>query len=462
MADTDPRAWWLDAVPAAGSWPFQPSGTGGARAWLESQGLVGRRLGLVAPNLPAVAQLIAAAARAGTTLVLVNHRLLPAERAGQIARAAIDALAVAADDGTPADVPRLPLPDAFAGDDDRPERADPDAALVVFTSGTTGAAKAARLPWATLRRAAGDACAHLGLGRGDAWLACLPLDHIGGASVVLRAATVGCRVRLLERFAAPAVADELDGGGISGASLVPTMLHRLLEGRQRRWHPRLRTLLLGGAALPPAAAAACAALGVPPTASYGLTEAASQVCTVRPGRVAPPGCVGPALPGVDVSILDPDPAGDGVIAVRGPHLFAGYEDRGRLAAPHPAGAWFATGDLGRLDADGLHVLGRRDEVIVTGGEKVAPDTIEAVIAEHPQVAAVAVCGLPDAEWGQVVAAGLVARGEPPDDAAFAAWLAERLAGFRRPRRWRWLPDLPRTPLGKPRRRALEALIGACA
>ena len=456
MAEDAPRAWWIDAVPAPGTWPFQPAGAGGARAWLDRHGLVGRRLGLIAPNLPATAQLIAAAARAGTTLVLFNRRLLPGELAQQIARTALDACAVGGA-GSPVPGPSLTLPECFVGDDDRPDRTDGEAGLVVYTSGTTGPAKAARLPWATLRRAAEDACAHLGLGSGDAWLACLPLDHIGGASIVLRAAVAGCRVRLCERFATDAITAELDAGLVTGASLVPTMLHRLVAGRTRAWHPRLRTLLIGGGALSAELAATCAGLRVPPSASYGLTEAASQVATVRPGQVAPAGCVGPALPGVELEITDADAAGVGVISVRGPHLFAGYEEHGRLI-PHPQGAWFATGDLGRIGAAGLSVLGRRDEVIVTGGEKVSPDEIEAILAEHPAVAAVAVCGLPDAEWGQVVVAGLVARGDPPSDDAFSAWMAGRLAGFRRPRRWCWLPDLPRTALGKPRRLALATLM----
>jgi len=173
-----------------------------------------------------------------------------------------------------------------------------------------------------------------------------------------------------------------------------------------------------------------------------------------------PGEVGQPLPGVEIRIEQPDAAGDGVIAVRGSHLFAGYEEHGRLVRPHPPDAWFATGDLGRIGADGLQVLGRRDEVIVTGGEKVAPDEIEAILGEHPRVAAAAVCGIADPEWGQVVAAGLVAQGEPPSDGEFAAWLATRLAGFRRPRRWRWLAELPRTALGKPRRRQVADLIAS--
>ncbi len=458
MAESAPRAWWIDANPAVGVWPFQPAGTGGARAWLAEHGLLGRRLGLVAANRPAVAQLIAAAARAGTTLVLFNHRLLPGELAAQIARSALDACAMADNVDLPVGVPGLSLPETYDGDDELPVSDDADAGLVVFTSGTSGPAKAARLSWATLRRAAQDAATHLDLSRGDVWLACLPLDHIGGASIVLRAAVTGMRLRLLERFASEAIADELDGGAITGTSLVPTMLHRLVAGRARPWHPRLRTLLIGGGTLAPALANACTALGVAPAPSYGLTEAASQVCTVRPGATAPARCVGWPLPGVEVEIAAPDGDGHGVITVRGPHLFAGYEEQGRLVAPHPAPAWFATGDLGWLGPHGLTVLGRRDEVIVTGGEKVSPDEIEAILAEHPAVAAAAVCGVPDAEWGQIVVAGLVARGTPPADDCFAAWLASRLAGFRRPRRWRWLPDLPRTALGKPRRLALATLI----
>jgi acyl-CoA synthetase (AMP-forming)/AMP-acid ligase II len=141
--------------------------------------------------------------------------------------------------------------------------------------------------------------------------------------------------------------------------------------------------------------------------------------------------------------------------MRGPALFSGYERDGAVVEPLPADGWFATGDLGALDAEGfLTVHGRRTDLIVSGGENVYPAEVEAALERHPQVAEAGVHGVADAEWGQVVSAVLVPRGAPPGDEEFAAWCAANLAAFKRPRRWRWAEGLPRTATGKLQRHLL--------
>ena len=146
---------------------------------------------------------------------------------------------------------------------------------------------------------------------------------------------------------------------------------------------------------------------------------------------------------------------DGVIAVRGPALFSGYETAGSVTEPLSADGWFNTGDLGELDANGyLTVFGRRCDLILSGGENIYPAEIEAALERHPQIAEAGVYGVIDDEWGQVVAAVLVARGEPPSDADLTTWLASTVAGFKRPRRWRWATALPRTATGKLQRQQL--------
>lgn len=454
--------------PATACWPWLTPGTADALAWLRKHGLTrGRRLGIVAGNTPAVAALLLAAPLAGATTVLLNRRLPEAELVDQARRARVDLLVcdVHAAPAAAKLAGALALPESFAGD--QPPAAehctplgDSDPALVLFTSGTSGRAKAARLPWRALRHAADAAVAVLGLTAHTPWLACLPLDHIGGASIVFRAARSGQPVHLSERFDAEVVNRLIDADAISGASLVPTMLHRLLAQRAGRpWPATLRCLLTGGGPLSRELIAACTALGLAPSQTYGLTEAASQVCTLLPADAAAhPGSAGRPLPGTDVRV-DAEADGVGPIHIRGPGLFSGYEEDGVLREPLAAGAWFATGDLGRVDDGWLTVHGRRSDLIISGGENVYPAEVEAALERHPAVAEAGVHGVADAEWGQVVTALLVARCTPPSDSDFTAWCAANLGGHQRPRRWRWVRALPRTATGKLQRHLLAQWTG---
>ncbi len=468
------RTWRLTPTsfpadhPAARCWPWLLPGTGAALAWLSGHGLTnGRRLGIIAGNSPAVAALLLAAPLTGATTVLLNRRLPEAELADQAHRACVDLLvcdrqAVPIATGLAG---ALALPESFA-DGPLPDGArctplgDSEPALVLFTSGTSGRPKAARLSWRALQHAADAAIDVLGLGPHAPWLACLPLDHIGGASIVFRAARGGQSIHLVEHFDAATINDVIDAGAVSGASLVPTMLHRLLDERAGKpWPATLRCLLTGGGPLSPELIAACTALGLAPSQTYGLTEAASQVCTLLPHETAAhPGSAGRPLPGTDLRI-DADTDGIGAIHIRGPGLFSGYEENAALSEPLAVGAWFSTGDLGSVDDGYLTVHGRRSDLVISGGENVYPAEIEAALERHPAVAEAGVHGIADAEWGQVVAAVLVARGTPPSDDDFTAWCATNLGGHQRPRRWRWVRTLPRTATGKLQRPLLAQWAG---
>ncbi|MBA3708284.1 MAG: long-chain fatty acid--CoA ligase, partial [Planctomycetes bacterium] len=204
---------------------------------------------------------------------------------------------------------------------------------------------------------------------------------------------------------------------------------------------------------------------IEPCQTYGLTECASQVCTVAPDEVAAHrGQAGRPLSGMEVAIHRADgsraPIGEsGAIAVRGAALFSGYEEDGDLRDRQPSDRWFATGDLGELDRDGfLTVHCRRLDLIISGGENVYPAAVEAVLETHPRIREAGVCGVPDEEWGQLVVAVVVADGAPPENAEMEAWLESRLPGFARPRRWTWAAELPRSPLGKLARDRLAALL----
>ncbi len=325
---------------------------------------------------------------------------------------------------------------------------------MIFTSGTSGRPRAARLGLGALTAAATAAQERLALAPETVWLGCLPLDHIGGASLAYRMIVSGCRVLLQRRFDEQQTSTLL--GEVDGASLVPTMLHRLLQARgDAPWPLRLKRLLIGGGPLRDELAARSAALGVEPLQTYGLTESGSQACTPAAPARAERGRCGTPLAHLALEVRRPDgmPARvgeEGQIHLRGPQLFAGYEERGALAAPHAPDAWFATGDMGELDADGrLRVHCRRDDLILSGGENIYPAMVEAALEAHPAVAEAGVCPLPDPEWGQVVGAVVVPkRGAAFDAGQLASWVAARLAPIQRPRRWAVCATLPRTDGGK--------------
>jgi o-succinylbenzoate---CoA ligase len=439
--------------PAAACWSYVLPNVDGALAWLRSLGVShGCRLGLAGANTPETAALLQAAPLAGATTVLFNRRLTTNELLQQRDQSSISLLI--ADKNHPlANYSRI-IPPTFANDelgDVTPLRpADP--AFIIFTSGTSGQAKAARLSWSAIRSASDSATAVLCMDPKTTWLGCLPLDHIGGASIVLRAGRCGNNILLCERFDASAINQLLETMPVHGMSMVPTMLLRLLNDRQSRpWPATLRILLTGGGPLSSDLIARSTALGLPPHQTYGLTEAASQVTTLLPAEAtAHPGSAGRPLPGTELKIID------GVIAIRGPSLFDGYESDGQLSEPHAAHSWFMTGDIGQVDNYGyLTVHARRSDLIISGGENVYPAEIEAVLERHPAIAEAGVCGISDPEWGQRVAAVVVARTTPLSNAELDAWCTEHLAAFKCPKLWRWAKTLPRTATGKLQRHLLS-------
>jgi len=320
-----------------------------------------------------------------------------------------------------------PLDGEEAADVELRARHDLDAvAVVVHTSGSSGAPKPVELTygnwlWSTL-----GSCVALGLDPAERWLCALPLSHVGGLSIVLRATITATTAIVHERFDTDRVLYELGrADGATMVSLVPTTLQRLLDAGLRE-PPALRWALLGGAPVTPALIGRAAAAGVPVATTYGLTEACSQVTTLG----APLFCTRVRL------------APDGEILVSGPTV-----------AP-AAGPVLRTGDLGAWNADGvLHVIGRKADTIVTGGENVAPVEVEAVLEGHPAVLEAAVHGTPHPEWGEAVVAVVVVA-EDVSERDLRAHCAARLAPFKVPKAIRFVDALPRTRSGKLVRSAL--------
>jgi O-succinylbenzoic acid--CoA ligase len=288
---------------------------------------------------------------------------------------------------------------------------------VVFTSGSEGSPKGVRLTQANVVASVEASQSRLGHGRDDAWLCVLPLFHVGGLSILWRQAAAAAPVVLQERFDPADAASGL--GEVAFASFVPTMLRRVLEAGGTG-HDRLRAVLIGGAASDVGLLEDARRVGIPAVPTYGMTETCSQVATPDPADPLD-GSVGPALDGAEIEIGD-----DGRILVRGPMVSPGY-----VGEPERSG-WFATGDVGRLDGGRLTVLGRADSVIVTGGENVHPEMVAAAVRSHPGVRDVRVFGIPDTEWGQVVAAEVVTDLTAEELDALAAALPPPM----RPRRWR--------------------------
>lgn len=330
------------------------------------------------------------------------------------------------------------------------------------TSGTTGAPRVAVLSRRAFLASAAASASRLGWRENDRWLLALPVAHIGGLSVVTRCLIARRPIVLFSRAAGiQSNTERLAAAILDGAptllSLVPTQLDALLElGSRFELPSHVRAILVGGAATPQRLLEMAADRAWPVLTSYGMTEACSQIATQRPGTVnrGDQGA-GPPLPGVRVELRD------GIIVVLGPTLMTGYIGRDGFECDPNVG--FRTRDLGRIDAEGaLHVLGRVDDTIITGGENVHPAEVEAVLAACPHVLEACVFGVRDERWGQIVAAGLrvEARTSREDVLAAAGGLCERqLATFKRPRLYACVTDFVHGPTGKLDRAATAALLG---
>jgi o-succinylbenzoate---CoA ligase len=312
-------------------------------------------------------------------------------------------------------------------------------ALVVATSGSTGEPRGV-----VLGREAVEASARLTSKRLEvdpgrhAWLACLPLAHIGGLSVVTRALLTSTPVDVLDGFD-PSVVEERGRRGVSThVSLVATALRRLDASV-------FACVLLGGAAPP------SEGLGPNVVTTYGMTETGSGV--VYDGW---------PLDGVEVALSDHGTGGSGAsgeILLRSPTMLRCYRDGSIpfVVGPDGTGGWLPTGDGGELDARGrLTVHGRLAEVIVSGGEKVWPGPVEQTLSTHPAVGEVAVWKRADDEWGERVVAWVVPAdpAHPPVLEELRALVATKVAPWAAPKELQVVPRLPRTPSGKVRRRGL--------
>ena len=325
-------------------------------------------------------------------------------------------------------------------------------AVIIGTSGSTGAPKGVELSASALLHSARASLARVDARPGQRWLCCLPATHIAGVQVLIRSLVSGTEPVLATRADAETVA----GSGCSHVSLVPVQLQRLLADQSRQSDistplAGFASVLLGGAAAPQSLLDEARAAGVPVVTTYGMTETCG-------------GCVydGWPLDGVMVRVgsggTDPSVSGgtggaalaSGRIWIRGPVLFSRY--RGGVAGTEVVhDGWFRTGDLGQVDASGrLTVRGRTDDVINTGGHKVVPGEVAAVLGTCPGVLDVAVVGQPDAEWGERVIAVVVPadRADPPTLELLRLHVRQRLPRYASPSRVVIVDAVPMLQSGK--------------
>jgi O-succinylbenzoic acid--CoA ligase len=288
-------------------------------------------------------------------------------------------------------------------------RFDDSAVLaIIYTSGTSGKSKGVMLSYQNMRASCLSSALNLQTTESDSWLACMPMFHIGGLAILLRSVFDGFTVELMERFDAVLVAEKLRTS-VTLASLVPAMLQRIIAfDRDKLSTSKLRAILLGGSATDPAQLRTFTELAYPVLQSYGLTEACSQVATEdidQPGGLR-------ILNGFEVRVLDTEgkllsAGAEGEIVVRGPAVMLGYLNNEVQTTGALQNGWLHTGDIGFYDSAGcLHILDRRTDLIISGGENIYPSEVEAVLKGHPQVLDAWVYGEADAAFGQRVMANV--------------------------------------------------------
>lgn len=451
----------------------------------------GGRIAVVGDSRPEVVALLLAIPAAGRVVVPVNVRLTPAEMADQIARTGAGAVIGTADelDRLGAALPQGPdglttvgldpgsgdvsiesLVAAPAAHGPPPVPGADDPAWIIATSGTTGRPKGAVLTARSLGAAVASTAVARPLADDDVYLYPFPLYHVSAYNV-LHALSRGRPVVLPRRFDAGTVVELAGRHQVTVMSLAPTMLRMLLDHLAERPDPGaclpdLRTIAYGAAPMPEALLVeASEALGVGFAQGYGMTELSGNAVFLGPGDHAR-GLAGEERllhaagwpgPGVDLQVVDEEgrsrpPGQRGEVWVRGDQVFAGYWDDPAATTEALQDGWLRTGDVATLDDDGLlTIVDRAKDVIVSGGENVASREVEDVLGRHPQVARVAVVGVPDERWGEAVWAAVVVRadgGPAPEPAELVAWARQHLAAFKAPKQVVLVDDLPVNAGGK--------------
>jgi acyl-CoA synthetase (AMP-forming)/AMP-acid ligase II len=424
----------------------------------------GDRIAILDKNSDRYLALIFAIAKAGAVMVPVNWRLRAPEVAQVVGNA--EPVALVTSDEFRASTTEVTGP--VLGFDEVPEGdADPGAdiengvAWQLYTSGTTGLPKGARLTSRNLFAMVFSLGLEMPeLVEGSASLALSPLYHIGGSGWALLALAHGATCVMVRDVVPERLADILITERVATGLIVPAVLQSLanLNGIAARSFDSLRNIAYGASPIAPTLLEqVIEVFGTRVTQLYGLTETTGAVTALRHDDHVGDRLLscGRAMLGGQVRVVDGDgqplPPGDvGEIVYRGASLMAGYWKRPDDTAAAIRGGWFHTGDAGMLDGDGfLFIRDRIKDVIVSGGENVYPAELEAVLGAHPEVLDVAVIGVPDERWGETVKAVVARRpGSRVGETELIEWCRPRLAGYKRPRSVDFADVIPRNPSGK--------------
>jgi long-chain acyl-CoA synthetase len=407
----------------------------------------GDRVAIRLPNSPAFVAACFGALRAGAIVVPLNPLLAPPEIDERLA-AARPAVYVEAE---------LPTDGAEA---EAVERTPEDAAVILFTSGTSGRSKGAILTHGSIGAAARHVADALALGPDDVVLGAAPLSHVLGLSATVGTLLAGGAVTVVERFQAEQTLAEMTRTRTTILLGVPTMCIALCEAaRGADALPPIRIAHVGGAAVPLEVARDFEqAFGGAVHEGYGLTELSGIATTVPVGRERKPGSVGMPVGTTDLRIAGADDRGVGEVQLRGPSVIPGYwNDLEATREAIDADGWLSTGDVGYLDEDGyLFLVDRKKELIIRGGYNVYPREVEEALYAHPDVLEAAVVGVPHELLGEEVAALVVVRpGAAVTADELQAWTKERVAAYKYPRRIAFVEELPKGPTGKILKRAID-------
>lgn len=436
---------------------------------LEDIGIrAGSYVGILSSNSLEYVALLIALARCGAIAVPLNTRLSEAELMRQVEQPALAILLTDAEQSRKS--ARISARHALI-DSLRDQGVSPASSLapisidvnqcccILFTSGSSGSAKRVSLSLGNLYYNALGSNENIPLQTDDTWLLSLPLFHVGGLGIMFRCLLAGAAMYVVDRFEAATINDLIDSHQVTHLSLVPAMLSLLLEARDRNPFPEtLKVILLGGAPLPGRLLQQIRERGLPVVMSYGMTETASQVAATSlsdpPARLQTSGRV---LRYGEISIDTETDSPFGEILVRGPIVSIGYLTSS--PAPGSIGEWFHTGDIGAIDREGyLTVVGRKDEMFISGGENIYPREIENVAAGIHGVAEAAVTPIDDQLWGKRPLLLIVpTEGNAPDKEKIISEMAKQLARFKLPDRIIVVEKLPHTALGKIDRLALARL-----
>ena len=453
----------------------------------------GKSIVLMMKNRQEFVELGAAAARGGAAAVSISWRSTPAELVYLATHSGARGIALEADllptlEGARAELPPHCLANVFVVGGFAPAGArrgealldgptgafvldaanDDDAAVVIYTSGTTGKPKGAvrKFPKDTMQ-AAFRFMNETPMRVDDVHLVACPLYHSTAFGFMSLSQILGATVVIMEEFKPERFLELVSRHGVTTTAVVPTMLQRVLdlpaETRSRHDARSLRAVFSGGAPLPaPVALDFMDAFGDILFNFYGATETGLVTLANPRDLRAAPGTIGRAVPGNDIRLLDEEgrevePGQVGELFVKNKLLVAGYHKDEAATRSSMRDGFFSVGDLARRDRDGRYFIeGRKRDMVISGGVNVYPAEVESVLEQHPEVAEVAVVGVPDREWGEKVRAFVVRRpGSSLDGGALEVFARERLARPKVPRDFVFLDALPRNPTGKVLKRELR-------